>query len=95
MATDTSSDRTEQDVEQTKSDADQDKQISKIHVSQAANGKWECEIEYQGKDGSISSGETKEFDEFSDATAWVAAVEVDTKHTNPLQQPTIDHTEDM
>lgn len=90
-------DRTEADVEQTKAAVanTENKRVGKVHVAQLASGKWEAEIEYVDDQGKTTNGETQEFDEFSDASAWVASIEVDAREGNPLKAPPVDHTEDM
>lgn len=63
----------------------QGKQVHNVHVRRLDDGRWEAEIEYQNDDGNSTTGETRTFDDFSRASAWVAGIEVDLKQ-EPLAQ---------
>lgn len=63
--------------------------LSKINVYKNDNMKWEAEIEYKNDDGEVYKGETQTFDDFSQASAWVAGIEVDL-----AQQDRVEHEAD-
>lgn len=65
------------------------KEIQKIHVHKNKNGKYEAELEYRTDGGEVESGETKTFDNFSEASSWVAGIEVDLN-----QDETVEHNAD-
>lgn len=82
---------TEANVEQTKPTVPTDAvAVNKINVYLNKNNKWEADIEYLDADGKTISGESRTFDEFSQATAWVAGSEVDAQgneHNATSQEP--------
>jgi hypothetical protein len=90
---DTANNLTEKDVEQTKATTPTDvAEISKIHVYRTDEGQWQVELEYKDTEGNVSSGDTQSFDEFSQASAWVASQEVDLANGTGMQAPTVDDT---
>jgi len=66
-------------------------QIKNVHAY-VDNGKWHVDVQYQDAEGNTTNGETQTFDDFSQATAWVAGMETDAPKDTAMQTPPVDDT---